>query len=131
MTCDEIHLLLESDSRDAKEDAALSEHLSACPTCSAHAAEMCKQDALMKRALTMKSDEVQFERVKSRLARDINQDRVARLRWRMLALAGSVAAMLMVGVSIYWLNAPTIVNTPIAEQPIAASSDVFNQVADL
>ena len=127
MNCDEIRCLLESDARDAAEDAALRRHLDACKECAAYAGAMRAQDALVKRAMTPKNDEVQFSRVKLRLSQSIDRERKVGSRWRKFALAGSIAASVLICAGIYWA---TGTKGSLGETKFGAR-DVISQVDEL
>ncbi len=128
MNCDEIRCLLESDARDAAEDAAVRRHLESCNDCAAYAGAMRAQDNLVKRALTQASDEVRFARVKRRLSEGIDRERNVGARWRWFAAAaGSIAASVLICAGIYFAARTS---GPLDETRLNAR-DVFSQVDEL
>ncbi len=132
MTCDEIRLTLESDAPTVAEQTALRDHLASCSHCSEYAASIRNEDATFARALTTRTDDVSFERVKANVARDIKREHRSISRWRIVTFVGSIAAMLVVSVLAYRIVYTPKATTQIAIQPTTNSTpNVFQQVAEL
>lgn len=131
MKCDEIRCLLEDDARDTREDAAVRDHLAGCSACAAYATSLDAQNAAVKRSLSFKPDELRFERLKRAAAQRIQQDvRPPAQRWRIVAIAAGIAAMLAVAVGIYSMNTGKP-DSPMAGQTLGTTGNVLNQVAEL